>query len=152
MQDMVALKRGLTNLPCFPVSHEFDFRMKSSIQREYENFRNPLYPVKLFFGENLGKVLAVPAFALIIIAGVVFYNSTNIQQMPQVLPYEVTSQLDTQEGIELVPHDEEPFVEEVNYVLETVKPTDIERGLFLYESDGAINAAQVNNDLTLISY
>ena len=152
MQTMVALKRGLANLPRFAVSHEFDFKMRSSIQREYENFRNPLYQVKLFFRENLGKVLAVPAFALIMVAGIVLFNTTTIQRIPQMLPYEVTSQLDSQESIELVPHDEEPFVEEVYYVMETVKPTDIERGLFLHESDGAVNAAHVNNDFTLISF
>ena len=51
-----------------------------------------------------------------------------------------------------VPENENSSVEEVNYVLEIIKPTDMERRVFLHEPDGTVQSIPINNDLTLVSF
>ena len=43
LRMMQNVKKALSNLERVSVSPEFDFRMKSSIRREYELLRNPFY-------------------------------------------------------------------------------------------------------------
>lgn len=151
LHKMQYVKRCLANLERVTASSEFDFRLKSGIRREYENLRNPLYSFKLFINENLVKLFAVPAFAVIVLVGMILYNNGNGLEKATLLPQEVTSQLDLREGVDLVPLNEDSVVEEVKYVLETVKQGDVERGIFLPESEGTVHSAS-KDELTLISY
>ena len=151
LHEMQYVKRCLADLERVTASSEFDFRLKSGIRREYENLRNPLYSFKLFINENLAKFFAVPAFAVIVIVGMILYNNGNGLEKATLLPQEVTSRLDLWEGVDLIPLNEDSVVEEVKYVLETVKPGDVERGIFLPESEGVVRSAS-KNELTLISY
>lgn len=149
---MQRVKKELTSLRRVTVSPGFDFIIKSLIQREHENLRNPLYSLKLFMSENLGKFIVVPAFAILIMMGMVFYNNSNNSQMTPVLPAVVTSLINAEKGVELIPENENSSVEEVNYVLETVKPTDMELRIFLHEPDGTVKSIPINNDLTLVNF
>jgi len=152
LNELQNLKKKLAYLKRFTLSPEFDFRMKSYIRREHEKLRNPLYSFKIFVYENFSKFIAVPACAALIIFGIVFYNNSNERQTVPVLNDIVSSAIDSQNGVELIPQNESSFVEEVNYVLETVKPSDVERGIFLNEPEGTVRSSINPNDLTLISF
>jgi len=149
---MQYVKRELAALRRVTISPEFDFKMKSLIRREHENLRNPLYSLKLFMNENLGKFIAAPAFAILILVGIIFYNNSNSRETTPILPGVVTAQINAENGVELIPENENSSVEEVNYVLEIIKPTDMERRIFLHEPDGTVQSIPINNDLTLVSF
>ena len=150
--EMQSLKKELANLKHFSVSHEFDFRMRSCIRSEYEKLRNPLYSLKIFVYENFSKFIAVPACVALIIFGIVLYNDSNERQTAAVLNDIVSSAIDSHNGVELIPQNESSFVEEVNYVLETVKPSEVESGIFLNEPEGTVPTSPNPNELTLISF
>ena len=149
---MQEVKKALANLEHVSVSPEFDFRMKSSIRREYELLRNPFYVFKIIIFENIKKFITVPAVAVLVIAGIFFYTNYGKNQMMPVLPVEVISQIDDRDSVELGFEDENADVDEVRYVLETVKPLDDERGIFLNEPDYTIHTDSVNENLTLVGF
>jgi len=149
---MQYVKRELAALRHVTISPEFDFKMKSLIQREHENLRSPLYSLKLLMNENLGKFIAAPAFAILILVGMIFYYNSNSRETTPILPGVVTAQINAENGVELIPKNENSSVEEVNYVLEIIKPTDMERRVFLHEPDGTVQSIPINNDLTHVSF
>ena len=152
LREMQKVKKILANLERVSVSPEFDFRMKSSLRHEYEYLRNPFYVAKIFFTENMFKLLMTPAVGMLIILCFVLYSNYNNSQMTPELPVEVISQIDSQNGIELVGDEGNSYVGEVNYVLETVKPLDIEQEIFLHEPDNTVHTVSMNNNLTFISF
>ena len=152
LRMMQNVKKALSNLEHVSVSPEFDFRMKSSIRREYELLRNPFYVFKIIIFENIKKFITVPAVAVLVIAGIFFYTNYGKNQMMPVLPVEVISQIDDRDSVELGFEDENADVDEVRYVLETVKPLDDERGIFLNEPDYTIHTDSVNENLTLVGF
>ena len=56
------------------------------------------------------------------------------------------------DSVELGFEDKNADVDEVRYVLETVKPLDGERGIFLNEPDYTIHTDSVNDNLTLVGF
>ena len=152
LNEQQNLKKELAHLKRFSVSPEFDFRMRSSIRREHEKLRYPLYSFKIFVYKKFSKFIAVPACALLIIFGMVLYNNSNERQTVPVLTDVLRSHIDSQNGVELIPQNESSFVEEVHYVLETVKPSDVEKGIFLDEPEGTVHTSINPNDLTLVSF
>jgi hypothetical protein len=149
---MQNLKKELANLKRYSVSPEFDFRMRSCIRSEYEKLRNPFYLLKIFIYENFSKLVAVPVVTALVIVSIVFYNNSNERQTAAVFNDMLNSAIDSHNGVELIPQDESSVVEEVNYVLETVKPSEVERGVFLNAPEGTVPATPNPNELTLISF
>ena len=152
LQMMQHVKKTLLNLKRVSVSPEFDFRMKSSIRREYELIRNPFYVFKVIIFENMYKFMMVPAVAVVVVASIIIYTNHAKLQMTPMLPVEVISQIDARDSFELGFEDENTDVDEVRYILETVKPLDGERGIFLNEPDYTIHTDSVNDNLTLVGF
>lgn len=148
---MQRIKKELANFKPLKVSPEFDFRIKSSIRREYDLLRNPYYSFKIFIQENAAKLLFVPASVVILIFSVMLYNSNTEQNSP-ILPAEITSLIDAREGVDLTSNQDNSRIEEVNYVLETVKSTDADRGIFHVNPDGTFTTSMTDNNVTLISF
>ena len=149
---MQKVKKILSNLERVSISPEFDFRMKSSLRREYERLRNPLHVAKIFITENMFKLIAAPAVGMLIILCVILYSNYNKSQIITELPVEVTSYIDAQKGIELIGDEDNSYVDEVNYILETVRPLDVEQEIFLNEPDNTVHTVSMNNNLTFISF
>jgi len=149
---MQHVKKELAGLRRVTVSPEFDFKMKSLVRHEHEKLRSSLYSFRLFISENSNKFIVAPVFALLILVGMVFYNNSNNRETTTILPDVVTSLINAENGVEIIPENNNSSVEEVNYVLETVKPTDMERRIFLHEPDGTVQSIPINNDLTLVSF
>ena len=126
--------------------------MKSSLRREYESLRNPLHVAKIFITENMFKFIAAPAVGMLIILCVILYSNYNKSQIITELPVEVTSYIDAQKGIELIGDENNSYVDEVNYILETVRPLDVEQKIFLNEPDNTVHTVSMNNNLTFISF
>ncbi len=152
LRMMQNIKKDLSNLKRVSVSPEFDFRMKSSIRREYEFLRNPLYVFKIIILENINKFITVPAIAALLIAGTFYYTNHGNNKMMPVLPVEVISQIDNRESVTLDFEDKNDDVDEVRYVLETVKHLDGERGIFQNEPDYTIHTDSVNDNLTTVGF
>jgi len=153
-RDLVSLqkiKNSLAGLRRLSLSPEFDFRMKSSIRREYELLRNPFYIFRLFFFDNLTKFIMVPAFALVLIIGAVLYLSYHDRSG---LPPGVVSYLESRESVVLGPDDERIDVDEVRYVLKSVKPFEFVRDERDSDSvrQDSDSSQPVDNSLTLISF
>ena len=149
---MKSIKQELENTKHLTVSSEFDFRMRSSIRREQENLRNPFYSFKLFFSENANMFFVAPIFAIILVMSIIFYNNSDKGEITTTLPAEVKSQIDNRESVDLVSDQVNSRVEEVHYVLDTVKHTDAEKGIFTINVDGTVQTLPVNNNITLISF
>ena len=148
---MQSIKQELSNIKPLTVSSEFDFRMRSSIRREYENQRNPFYSFTIFFRENANMFFVAPVFAIILVMSIILFNSNKGEITPS-LPAEVELQIDNRESVDLVSDQVNSRVEEVHYVLDTVKHTDVEKGIFTINVDGKVQPLPVNNNVTLISF
>jgi len=152
LRDMESVKKLFARMQRFNVSPEFDFRLKSSIRRELQRSRNPLYPVRLFLSEHIYKVLLVPTCALAIILGVMYYHVAPVGEITKQEPVEYTSTAPAKEIVDLAAEQDDSSIEEVNYILETLTSTDAERGIFLGEEVETIQSSPVNNNLSLVSF
>jgi len=131
LKEMQNVRKMIARLRRIMVSPEYDFRLKLSIRREYENLRNPFYVFKLFISENLFKLLALPAIGVAVALSVMSYNYIDRNEINHISSYEISTQINAQNGVELVSGNEDSSIGEEKYILETVKPLDVERGVFL---------------------
>lgn len=152
LREMESVKKLLAGLQHFDVLPEFNFRLKSSIRRELQRSRNPLYPARLFLSEHFYKVLVIPACALAIILGVMYYHAAPVGEITKQEPVEYMSTAPAKEMVDLAAEQDESSVEEVNYILETLTSTDAERGIFLGEEVETIQTLPVNDNLSLVSF
>ncbi|MFC1490112.1 hypothetical protein ACFL6K_02755 [Candidatus Latescibacterota bacterium] len=149
LSEMQNLKERLLKLERYSVTSEFDFRLKSSLRKEHEKKRLPIYSFPLFGENNISKLLAITAFAAVIFLGFVsIYNDDNSTGLPDLVRLHV----DSYDGVDIIPEVSDSSVEEVNFVLETVKPSDVEMGIFQENPDGSVNIPDKTNNMTLISY
>ena len=151
LHTMQKIKQELANFKPLTVSNEFDFRLKSRISRENALLRNPFYSFKLTLQDNAGKFLLMPAFIVVFLFSSMFYNNDTRRSLPG-LPIEVLSQIDAREGVDLISVPYNARIEEVNYVLEKVKSTDADKGIFLINPDGTVKSSETDNSITLISF
>ncbi len=151
LQSMQFVTTQLKRLKRITVSPEFDFRMKNSIRREHERLRNPFYSARIFFHENMLPFIAIPAVAASMIVGIFVYSNVN-GPIASDVPRSVMLQLDSREGVDLI-HDIEPTeVVDEQYVLDTVTPQDLQKGLFLIENESFVPINRETHDLTLVNF
>ena len=155
MQALRKLQKSLAGMRRVEVSTGFDFRMKSSIRREYDLLRNPMYKFKLFFFDNFARFMMVPAFALVLATGMVLYRSYTVHNHVTDLPAAVVSHLESQESVMLGPNEEWIDVDEVRYVLESVQTNEtVSADSQSSPSDRttALPAPPAEDTLTLVSF
>ncbi len=151
LHSMQFVTDQLKRLKKISVSPEFDFRIKNCIRREHERLRNPLYSAKIFLRENMLPFIALPAVAASLIVGFFVYSNLNtpVSSGP---PQSVMLQLESREGADLI-SDEDPLdVQDVQFVLDTVTPQDLRKGLFLIEGGSVIPVEHKTADLTLVNF
>ena len=151
LQGMRFVTASLKNLKKVTVSPEFDFRMKTSIRREHERLKQPFYSTRRFFQDNLFRILAVPAVAASLVITMFAFTGDNAPVAPGI-PSNVVSELQSQEGVELVPGAEPSHVEDVQYVLDTVTQQDLQKGLFLFENGSVIPVNRDGGDISLVNF
>lgn len=111
---------------------------------------DPVYRLKLFMSENLPSLIAVPAAAAVIVTGMLYAYSryggdtldpSGLANAPRV-SYRIESASErSQEEI-------------VSYILESVKESDIETGVFLNDLNSNPDAAGTvpsGSEITLVS-
>ncbi len=148
LTEYAHIKDYIGKLVPINVSPEFDFRLKARIRLENTRLYNPLYRSKLFIHENWKMFLAVPATVIIILIGVLphpdLFNYDNITETIQI-----TSRMN---GKEPAPPSEDYSEEIVYYVLDSVKPKEVEKGVFLIEQNVSIQVTSKNPNIKLISF
>ena len=148
LTECTHFKKHLGKLIPVKVSPEFDFRLKARIRLENTRLYNPLYRSKLYIRDNWKMFLAVPAAAIIILIGVFshpdLFNYSNLTETIQI-----TSRMN---GKEPASPSEDSSEEIVYYVLESVKPKEIEKGIFLSEQNVSIQVTSTNPNIKLISF
>ena len=153
LKEMQSLKKRLTSLDRISVTPEFDFRLKSSLRQEHEKKHSPGFSGRMLNFPNMSKFLMMTAGAAVIVAGFAFmYNNSDDAHISQALPEVVRTHVDSYEGVEMVPESDGSSIDEVNFVLETVKPSDVEKGIFQENPDGSVTIPEKTNNMTLISY
>lgn len=146
LKESIRLKRVLGQLSPVSVSPEFDYRLKARIHLETTRLKNPLYRFKLFINDNMKDLLIVPAFALIILWVVFSSIDMHLNQQNQ-------SEI-TQNNVSSTHSDStfEDYPEEIHYVLDSVKPSEVETGIFLNEHDTSIQTTSTDHNFTLTSF
>ena len=142
------LKKVLANLTPVAVTPEFDYRLKARIRLETTSLNNPLYRFKLFIHENMKEFLFVSALAFLIL-GVVFSRMDIIlkqNNQPTITENKIsTANSDIVSALGDYP-------EEIHYVLETVKPGEVETGVFLNEQDMSVPLTPNTSNFTLTCF
>lgn len=146
LKEFQSIKKLLGNLKNVKVSTEFNFRIATSVRRENTRLKNPLYSFKLFLKDNLSKIILIPASALVLLLAFYFYNNKTDGSF---FNKEVISQIDSNQGSELVV--DELSVEKINYVLDSVKPVEIENGVFL-NGAGEFSDYSNKNKLSVVNF
>ncbi|MFC1541459.1 hypothetical protein ACFL50_03305 [Candidatus Latescibacterota bacterium] len=100
----------------------------------------------------MSKLLAVSTCAAAIVLGIMFINKGDNNQVTPGLPDIVETHVDSYGGVELIPDNNDSSIEEINYVLETIKTSDVEKGIFQETPDGSLNITEKTNNMNLISY
>lgn len=153
LKEMQALKNRLSGLDRISVTPEFDFRLKSSLRQEHEKKHAPGYSARILNFPNMSKFLMLTAGAAVIVAGFAFmYSNSNDAQISPDLPDVVRTHVDSFEGVEMIPDTSGSSVGEVNFVLESVKPSEVEKGIFQENPDGSLTIPDKTENMTLISY
>lgn len=151
LRSMQFVTTQLKRLKRITVSPEFDFRMRTSILREHERLRNPFYSARIFFRENMLPFIAIPAVAASLVVGVFVYSTVYSPLAPGIPP-SVVSQLELQDGVDLVPDAEPTDVVNEQYVLDMVTQQDLQKGLFLIENGSYVPVNRETTDLTLVNF
>jgi len=148
LKESIRLKKVISQLSPVSVSPEFDYRLKSRIHLETTRLKNPLYRFKLFINDNMRDILTVPALALIIL-WIVFYRiDVHLNQQNQS---EITQNKASSTNSEIISTFED-YPEEIHYVLDSVKPSEVETGIFLNEHDTSIQTMLTGPNFTLTSF
>ena len=142
------IKRYLETLTPVKVSTGFDFRLKSCIRLENTLLNNPLYRSRLFIRDNLKLLFAVPTVAVVILIGVFSlqdrFDDNNLTEITHITSIENVKEPASQ--------GEDSSEEIVYYVLESVKPKEVEEGIFLGEQNTPVKVTPSNPNLKLISF
>jgi hypothetical protein len=146
LKEFQSIKKLLGNLKNVKVSKEFDFRIATSVRREHAHLKNPLYSFKLFLKDNLSKIIFIPASVMVLLLAFYFFNN---KPEGSFFNKEVISQIDSSQGSELVI--DELSVEKINYVLDSVKPVEIENGIFL-NGAGEFSDYSNKNKVTVVNF
>ncbi|MFC1538805.1 anti-sigma factor family protein [Candidatus Latescibacterota bacterium] len=149
LKEMQSLKKMLFNLKRYSVTPEFDFRLKSSLRLAHERKYFSWNSLRFINYDNMSKLLAVSACAAAIVLGIMFINKGGNNQVTPGLPDIVETHVDSYNGVELIPDSNGFSIEEINFVLETIKPSDVEKGIFQENPDGSLS---IPENMTLISY
>jgi hypothetical protein len=150
LREMKFTRKMLGSLTRVEVRPEFDFRMNLRIRKEYQNTQSPWYSLKLAFRENLSKFVVIPAATAVLIVALAVYHSFSTSNTVTTIPAE--AQFDSGKGVELVMDDNESANEQINYILETVSPNEIQQGFFSPFMYGSGDGSGGSQDITLISF
>ena len=147
LNELLFLKKSLSGMRRANASPDFSFRVINAIRKEQRLMKNPLYLFRIFLRENYQKFVFVPVVGIILFGWITF-NETGVNSKIAVslknIIAEVMQQDDSQPMNEL-------GVEKVNYILESVSPMDVEKGIMVeypYVSNGQIS----NSQLTLVNF
>ncbi|MFC1552968.1 hypothetical protein ACFL6P_10455 [Candidatus Latescibacterota bacterium] len=110
-------------------------------------------PGRMLNFPNMSKFIMMTAGVAVIVAGfALMYNNSDDVNISPALPDVVRTHVESYEGVEMVPGSDGSSIDEVNFVLETVKPSDVEKGIFHENPDGSVTIPEKTNNMTLISY
>ena len=148
LKELKSLKNVLGNLTPVSVSSDFDNKLKDLIFLETARLKNPLYRFKLYINENIKGFLIIPAAALIIFG--IFYSRTDMHFNQRIRPEITQNQVLTTDSI--IISSSEDYSEEIHYVLDKVKPSEVETGIFLNEHDTPIQTTSTVSNFSLTSF
>lgn len=134
------------------VTPEFDFRLKSMLRKEHQKKRLPVLSKTILSFPDMSRVFMVTAAAAVLIAAFTFVYTAGDKTKQPALPDIVSTHLDSYEGVEMVPESIGASIEEINFVLDSVKKSDVEEGLFQENPDGSVTVPEETDNMMLISY
>jgi hypothetical protein len=147
LKDFQQLKKLLANLTPVTASPEFDFRLKSRLSRENSLLQSPFYRMRLYISDNLQAFITVPAAAVILLAGFLFYSgNSSFQNSDPQFSSQITTEKDSSSDHQIVGSQGE----EVFYVLDSIDPKDAGAGVVKRNASEARTTS--NNTVTLISF
>ncbi|MCD6308031.1 MAG: zf-HC2 domain-containing protein [Candidatus Latescibacteria bacterium] len=146
--DLQQLKRMLKELTPVTVSPGFDSRMRSLIESENSLMQKPWHHVKLFLRDNTAVFVTVPAAAALIAAFVYFKADIPVGHDMTVV---VEPQTQVVGQLEPAAVTDDSGDEVVHYVLDSVKQSEAEVGIFLNEQQTSTVVAS-NSNFRLISF
>jgi hypothetical protein len=149
LQESLRLKKILGGLASIAVSLNFDTRLKERIRKESILLQNPLYRFKLFTRDNIKTMMVVPAAAFVIFVAV--FSNIEIPFYRNNQP-EITQNISSNVINDGVSTFEDDAVEVVNYVLDSVKQSEAETGIFLNEQNTTLIMTPNEPDILLINY
>ena len=145
LNDMIHLKRRLSDLSPIVVSPAFDTRLKEQIFHEEIHLKSPWYRYTLFLQNNAKPVFAL-ASVILFITAMALWGSYRIKSgnIPSAI-VEIQNKLmpDLRENI---------GGESIYYILDSVKPSDVESGVFLHEFSSPNPDRVSNQQLRLVSF
>ncbi len=152
LAEMRLLKKRLMNLERVSVTPEFDFRLKSMLRKENQKKRSSALTKTIFPLQDRSRILMVSAAAAVLITAFTFIYTAGNKNMQPAIPEVVQTHLDSYDGVEIVPESNGASIDEVNYVLETVKKSDVEKGIFQENPDKSETVLEKTENMILISY
>jgi hypothetical protein len=126
LHDMLRLKITLSTISPVTISSTFDSRLRERIYREEIRLQSPWYRFSLSLQANTRPLIAM-AFIIFFVTAMIFFArySFNYQNVSSVV-LELKNKFH--------PNVEEPIEHEtVNYILDSVKSSEVESGIFLHE-------------------
>jgi len=148
LSEFRQLKRMLKELKPATVSSSFDSRMRLLIERENALMQKPWHRIKLFLRDNAVAFVTVPAVAALI-AAFVYFNADTLVGRDMSVAVEPQTQVVRQSEPAAVTYDSGDEV--VHYVLDSVKQSEAEVGIFLNEQQTSTVVAS-NSNFRLISF
>jgi anti-sigma factor RsiW len=147
LKEIQHVRKLLANLTPATASSEFDFKLKSRLNRERTLLLSPFYRMRLYISDNIQAFITVPAVAMLLLAGFFFYPGNGLIQNQSV---RVTNQISPDKGAPAVQSFAGASDEDVYYVLDPLDSDKVGNGAAAQSASRP--RTRTNDTVTLISF
>ena len=147
LKEIQHVRKLLAHLTPVTSSPEFDFKLRGRLSRENTLLLSSFYRMRLYILDNIQAFITVPAAALLLLAGFLFYSGDGLIQNHGI---RITNQISPDKDAPAVQSIAGASDEDVYYVLDPIDPG--EAGNSAVARNASTPRTSTNDTVTLISF